>query len=118
LQKRFPIGEWRTFNSRLTGRLELVLFRAVQGAGKSANLNGTASTWEDPVRRITIVSDLFVLLGLMAITLGHFRYTRRIVPKPVKRAVEQKRRLLLPAAATAAAVAGTALFANAGKAAK
>jgi len=70
------------------------------------------------MRRITVVSDLFVLLGLMAITLGHFRYTRRVLPKPTKPIVEHKRRLLLPAAATAAAVAGTALFTNSGKLAK
>ncbi|HTK79648.1 MAG TPA: hypothetical protein VL286_04335 [Rhizomicrobium sp.] len=68
------------------------------------------------MRRITILSDIFVLLGLMGVVLGHFRYTRRVVPKPVKAKVEQKRHLFLPAAATAAAVAGTALFTNARKA--
>ena len=67
------------------------------------------------MRRVTLLSDAFVLLGTLTILLGHFRYTRRILPKPAKPAVEQKRRLLLPAAATAAAVAGTALFTNARK---
>lgn len=75
------------------------------------------------MRRITVTSDLFVMLGLLAVILGHFRYTRRIVA--ATQADLPKRDgassgvtasgLSIPAAATAALVAGAALLKSAAR---
>lgn len=70
------------------------------------------------MRRITVTSDLFVMLGILAVIMGHFRYTRRVVQ--ATKTIEVKPRhsgngLSIPAAATAAVVAGTALLRNAAR---
>ena len=69
------------------------------------------------MRRITVTSDLFVMLGLLAVMLGHFRYTRRVVQAAKAPAAKRPRPsgngLSIPAAATAAVVAGTALLKSA-----
>ena len=71
------------------------------------------------MRRITVTSDLFVMLGLLAVVLGHFRYTRRVVQTAKAPAVKKPRQsgngLSIPAAATAAVVAGTALLKSAAR---
>ena len=73
------------------------------------------------MRRITVTSDLFVMLGILAVILGHFRYTRRVV-QAAKAPVVRDRKprhsgssLSIPAAATAAVVAGTALLKSAAR---
>ena len=68
------------------------------------------------MRKITLTSDLFVMLGMLAIILGHFRYTRRVTPaqKPAPKTLKHNGSgLSIPAAATAAVVAGTALLKSA-----
>lgn len=73
------------------------------------------------MRRITVTSDLFVMLGILAVIMGHFRYTRRVVQVARAPAVREREPrhsgagLSIPAAATAAVVAGTALFRNAAR---
>ncbi len=69
------------------------------------------------MRRVTILSDVVVLLGILAVLLGHFRYTRRIFPPNSKpKPLTERRRVTLPMAATAALFAGTALLTSARKA--
>jgi len=71
------------------------------------------------MRRITVTSDLFVMLGLLAVMLGHFRYTRRVAQVAKAPVAKKPRRagngLSIPAAATAAVVAGTALLKSAAR---
>jgi nitrate reductase gamma subunit len=71
------------------------------------------------MRRITVTSDLFVMLGILAVIMGHFRYTRRVVQVAKAPVVREPRStgagLSIPAAATAAVVAGTALLRNAAR---
>ena len=65
------------------------------------------------MRRVTLLSDVFVLLGILTVLLGHFRYTRRVTLPATKRALPHGRQLSLPVAATAAVFAGTALLTSA-----
>lgn len=67
------------------------------------------------MRRVTLLSDIFVLLGILTVLLGHFRYTRRVSLATTRRAIPERKRLSLPVAATAAVFAGTALLTSAAR---